>query len=89
MQFQFDADQEYQLDAIQAIADLFTGQGRIKAELCFTAGQSIFAAVANRLDLSEADLLANLHAVQRANGIAPDPALETIEETIATASSTG
>ncbi|MBN1936855.1 MAG: DEAD/DEAH box helicase family protein, partial [Anaerolineae bacterium] len=85
MQFQFDANQDYQLDAIQAVADLFVGQGRIEADLRFTAGQSMFAAVANRLDLTDADLLLNLHAVQRANGIAPDPALETIAETIATA----
>jgi hypothetical protein len=33
------------------------------------------AAVANRLDLSEAELLDNPHAVQEENGIAPDPDL--------------
>ena len=39
-------------------------------------GQSFFAAVPDRLDLTEAELLANLQAVQRANGIRPDAELE-------------
>ena len=86
MQFRFDGKQEYQIHAIEAVANLFEGQPRIEADLAFELG---FAAVANRLDLKEADLLKNLQAVQSHNGIAPaDNALACIEEGIETASET-
>ena len=85
MKLRFDANQEFQLQAIEAVTSLFAGQPRIETDLHVTLGQSSFAAVANRLDLSEAKLLDNLHAVQRQNGIAPDPDLICIEERIETA----
>jgi type III restriction enzyme len=85
MEFKFDANQDFQLEAIEAVTSLFAGQPRIEADLHFSAGVSSFAAVANRLDLNEAELLENLHAVQRRNGIAPDPELACIEEQIETA----
>ena len=67
------------------MTSLFAGQPRIETDLHFTLGHSSFAAVANRLDLSETELLDNLHAVQIQNGIAPDPELICIEERIETA----
>src|SRR4051812_23389840 len=82
MQFRFDSDQEYQLDAISAIVDLFDGQPLIEPDLIL-AGAG-FAAVSNRLDVDEEMLIANLRAVQKLNGLAEDEALEYIEETIAT-----
>ncbi|OFV95509.1 MAG: hypothetical protein A3H28_15900 [Acidobacteria bacterium RIFCSPLOWO2_02_FULL_61_28] len=86
MQFRFDGKQEYQIHAIEAVADLFEGQPRIEADLTFRLG---FAAVANRLDLEEADLLKNLQAVQAKSGIAPpDDTLACIEEVIETTSGT-
>jgi len=85
MELKFDANQDFQLQAIEAVTALFAGQPRIETDLHFTLGQSSFAAVANRLDLSEAELLDNLHAVQGQNGIAPDPELICIEERIETA----
>jgi len=85
MELKFDANQDFQLQAIEAVTALFAGQPRVETDLHFTLGQSSFAAVANRLDLSEAELLDNLHAVQRQNGIAPDPDLICIEERIETA----
>jgi type III restriction enzyme len=85
MELKFDANQDFQLQAIEAVTSLFAGQPRIETDLHFTLGQSSFAAVANRLDLSEAELLDNLHAIQRQNGIAPDPDLICIEERIETA----
>jgi type III restriction enzyme len=78
MQFQFDPKQEYQLEAIQAVVDLFAGQPCVSAGLTFGA-ESGLAAVPNHLDLSENDLLANLRAVQTRNGIAPDTALAMLE----------
>jgi type III restriction enzyme len=86
MRFQFDGNQRYQLRAIEAVADLFRGQPRVIIDFdTFELGQ-VFNAVANRLDLGDDQLLANLHAVQQHNGLPPDAKLEYIEETVRTAS---
>jgi type III restriction enzyme len=69
MQFKFDANQEFQLAAVGAVADLLDGQPKINGELHFALGHSAFAAVANRLELDERALLTNLQAVQQRNGI--------------------
>lgn len=63
MQLQFDANQDFQLEAINAIADLFTGQRRY--ELSFTFELGAIPAIPNHLDLAEADILRNLQAVQK------------------------
>jgi type III restriction enzyme len=81
MEFRFDAAQDYQLKAIAAVTGLFEGQPYIRNEFVIPESGS-FAVVANRLDLSEADLLRNLRKVQADEGIAPDTALVQIEETI-------
>ena len=81
MEFRFDATQEYQLKAIAAITSLFEGQSYIRNELVIPESGS-FAVVANRLDLSEDDLLSNLRKVQLDQGIAPGAALAQIEEKI-------
>jgi type III restriction enzyme len=79
MQLKFDANQQYQLDAIQAVTDLFDGQPRVETELRFSLGAAGSAAVPNRLEMPEADLLANLNLVQERNGISPDKSLEYIQ----------
>ncbi len=50
----------------------------------FKPGSMSLAAVANRLNLDDSTLLANLQAVQRRNRIAPDEELRVIEGEIAT-----
>ncbi len=85
MRLKFDANQQFQIQAIEAITDLFQGQARISGGMTFTLGaQSSLAAVPNRLDLDEAALLANLGSVQGRNRISPDSQLKMIEETIDT-----
>jgi len=81
MLFRFDANQEYQLQAIAAVVDLFEGQMRVEKDLRFEMGAA-FAAVPNRLDLDDEAVLANLAKVQARNGLKPDGNLETIEEAI-------
>ncbi|MCF7853190.1 MAG: DEAD/DEAH box helicase family protein [Candidatus Pacebacteria bacterium] len=87
MHLQFDANQEYQIAAIEAVADLFDGQPRVDAAMDFSLSAG-FAAVANRLELSEDALLQNLAGVQQANGIPPEEALQWIADEITTADGT-
>ena len=42
MELKFDANQDFQLQAIEAVTSLFAGQPRIETDLHFTLGQSPF-----------------------------------------------
>jgi type III restriction enzyme len=80
MQFKFDSNQEYQLNAIDAVIDLFEGQPKIMHQPSFSFGA--IAAVANTLHLSDDDILANLNGIQRERNIPPDDTLQCIEQEI-------
>jgi len=84
VRLQFDGNQQFQLRAIESVADLLRGQPRGLVDFAAPSAGSLFAPVRNRLDLDEAQLLENLQAVQGGNGIASDAALQTIEDTIQT-----
>ena len=88
MQLRFDANQEFQLSAIEAAAGLFEGQPRIEADLRWALGSG-FSAIANRLDLEDAALLTNLQATQATNGLPPDSELKFIAEPVGTADGAG
>ena len=83
MAFRFESDQQYQLDAIEAVAGLFAGQAARAPTVLPAAGTIV---VPNRLDLTPDDLLENMQAVQRAAGLpkpdAPDAELRLITETV-------
>src|SRR6266487_5051391 len=83
MEFVFDAQQEYQVQAIEAVMGLLEGQPR--NELYVTFSLSGFAAIPNTLNLSEEALLRNLQAIQEQNTIPLDDALQCIEAEIETA----
>lgn len=83
MKLQFDAKQDYQLDAIRSIADLFEGEGFTPAELIFSAEGS-FGIMPNRLSIGDEILLRNLQQVQSDNKVAIDSALKTIGAVIDT-----
>jgi type III restriction enzyme len=85
VRFQFDANQAYQLRAIESIADLFRGQPRQMLNFGMSDLGSMFGPITNALDLDEEQLLKNVRAVQSANGIALDGSLAVIEEAIPTA----
>ena len=77
MQFKFESDQQYQIDAIAAVADLFEGQTKLDGpDLLVNEGG---ATNGNRLDLDEATLLANLQTVQTRAGINADSELKLIK----------
>ena len=85
-EFRFDPNQEFQVKAIEAVCDLFDGQVYVRPHVKFElTGEGTCGAVANRLDIGEGQILENLRAVQRRNGIRPDSRLEFIEDTIETA----
>lgn len=79
MQLQFDANQQFQIDAINSVVDLFDGQPQ--AEPTFSvikldAAASLLSGfeqtdlgLGNRLLLNEDTLRANLRAIQQRNGI--------------------
>ena len=83
MEFRFDPAQEHQVKAIDATVGLLEGQAFIRSQLVVPRGAS-FQAIPNRLDLTEADLLGNLHRVQAQCGIEPDPGLAVIQAAIDT-----
>lgn len=86
MKLRFDANQEYQLQAIASVVDLFEGQRRVEAGttvLQMRPGGTI-AAVPNQLDLTDEELLANLQRVQERNGLRADTELACITRTIDT-----
>lgn len=79
MKFQFESNLQYQLDAIQAVVDIFTGQpenssgaiaGQMKLGL---KGQQLSleatSARRNVLALSDQQVLENVHGIQRSNFI--------------------
>lgn len=83
MKLRFEADQTYQLEAIESVAGVLDGQPRAAVDISFS-GSGGLASVPNRLDLGEGRLLENLRTVQLRNGLKPDAALACIEESTET-----
>ena len=82
MELRFDGRQEHQLNAIDAVVDLFEGQPSIEA-----SQQSVFgfdSIPGNQLDLDSDTLLKNLHKVQGRNDIALDSSLSLSTQRIST-----
>jgi len=79
MQFKFDPDQEFQLEAIQAISDIFEGHPRLEAPLEFKQGNP---SIANQLCLVDEQLLANVQAIQSRQQVYVDAALQYLSDTV-------
>ena len=84
MKFKFDAQQEHQIKAIESIAALFDGQGKIESGIRYAQNVG-FVGFPNTLDLAEEELLANLKNVQNTNNIELSSKLESIGQDIETA----
>jgi type III restriction enzyme len=78
MKIQFDAQQQYQLDAVAAVVDIFDGQPLEQPEFAviqeegtglFTGQAQTEVGVGNRLTLSADDLRRNVRAIQEGNDI--------------------
>ena len=68
MKFEFDANQDYQRAAIDAVVQLFEGQIPVRTTLQFSR-ESNFAAIPNHLDLDSDQISDRLKEIQEANGI--------------------
>lgn len=83
MKLQFDAHQDYQLEAIRAVVALFEGQPDA-SQTAVTRDDTLSSlaltetGIANRRVIDDAQWLANLHAVQEAHAIEPSDALATM-----------
>ena len=80
MEFKFESDQEFQLQAIESIAKLFDGQHYVEAQ--FDLNEKGLAAIPNILKVDNDTLLENLQKIQTDNDLAPDETLEYIESNI-------
>lgn len=81
MKIKFDSNQEFQLDAIRAVVDVFDGQPLTRGEFEIrldAAGGEFFSefGVGNLLILDDGSLLNNVRVVQDRNGIAQNEKLE-------------
>ena len=71
MKFEFDANQDYQRNAIDAVAKLFEGQIPVRTTPQFS-GEFNFTAIPNHLDLDPDQISVNLKGIQEINGIDRD-----------------
>lgn len=85
MKFKFDAKQQYQLEGIQAVVDLFDGQPLHKGSFELTVEESFMnvsqalthLGIGNNIALMENEVTDNLKKVQRRNNIARRTDIET------------
>ena len=97
MKFSFDAGLDYQRQAIDAVTGLFKGQEVMASQFTVHAHPAAHAGLegfsdlgyGNMLRLDPDTILANLHEVQNRTGLAPEPALESMNFTIEMETGTG
>lgn len=97
MKLHFEPYLDYQLQAIDAVCDLFRGQEICRTE--FTVVRDVGrrqlshfddeTGVGNRLDLLDDEILANLHEIQLRNGLPPSKALDSGDFTVEMETGTG
>ncbi len=99
MKLRFESDLDFQLQAIDAVCDLFHGQEVCRTEFTVCRDtknpQSRLSladnalGVGNRLSLSDDEILANLNDIQLRNGLPPTNSLESGDFTVEMETGTG
>lgn len=99
MKLQFDADLDFQREAVSSIVDLFQGQETCRTN--FTVAslkrkegwldgmEQSDLGIGNRLRLLDEDILKNMREVQLRNGLAPSEALDGLNFTVEMETGTG
>lgn len=99
MKLHFEPSLDYQLNAIEAVADLFRGQEICRTEFTVTRdalnpqwqlglGDNELG-IGNRLTLLDEEIVANLHDIQLRNGLKPTEALASGDFTVEMETGTG
>jgi len=99
MKFHFEPDLDYQLQAVEAVCDLFQGQEICRTEFTVVADPDEtqqrleFAkddlGVGNKLQLLDDEILANLKSIQARNGLRPSSELGSGDFTVEMETGTG
>ncbi len=99
MKLRFEPDLDFQLQAVDAVCDLFRGQETCRTEFTVTKSRLdpqerlAFArndlGVGNRLTLLDDEILANLKDIQLRNGLPPSGSLESGDFTVEMETGTG
>lgn len=100
MKLHFEPNLDFQLQAVEAVCDLFRGQETCRTEFTVTLDadndlqtRMAFAqsdlGIGNRLSLLPEDLHKNLNAVQLLNGLAPSESLQSNDFTVEMETGTG
>ncbi len=94
MKLHFDANQDYQLQAIQSVIGLFDGQPLNKGDFEFSLGGNDglglkFSGVRNDLAISEEQILKNLREVQKNNNLPLSEKLEGLNFSVEMETGTG
>ena len=98
MKLHFEPDLDFQLQAIEAVCDLFRGQEACRSEFTVTPESTaiphrLFAeshlGIGNRLTLLDDEILSNLRDVQLRNGVPPSDSLASGDFTVEMETGTG
>jgi type III restriction enzyme len=73
MKFKFDANQDFQLQAINSVIDCFQGQEKTTAQTVAGGGLGLFGIYPNILTLSDDEIQANIKKVQGNNSLTCEP----------------
>ncbi|OGC81164.1 hypothetical protein A2943_00745 [Candidatus Adlerbacteria bacterium RIFCSPLOWO2_01_FULL_51_16] len=88
MKFKFDANQDFQIEAINAIVDAFEGQEKATASKII-AGSGLLGIYPNYLTLSQEEILNNVHKVQERNKITNGGVVDDFDFSIEMETGTG
>lgn len=98
MKLHFEPNLQFQLDAIEAICDLFKGQESCRSVFTVTMPteeqrdfllQSNALGIGNKLQLLDEEVLTNLREIQLRNGLRPDDSLRSMNFTVEMETGTG